>query len=183
MTAPLILPVGIRGWMEQTPVRKKRRASRRRAARRTGWRGRKVARLKFSELLVLEAVTTRDIAQRLLAVIFRQYVDGDLVDEGVILPDDVSADDRLLVAHYAATHLADLPPGFSRMEIGRRLRALTRTEFLREIFYPLAYDRHGVVVGFDLALALSRLAYEVVPCQDGSFRLLMLGEPKISTLR
>jgi hypothetical protein len=56
-----------------------------------------------------------DIAQRFSQVIFRHYVDGDLVDEGVILPDDVSADERLLVAHYAATHPADLPPGFSRM--------------------------------------------------------------------
>jgi hypothetical protein len=164
--------------MEQTPPKKKR-ADRRRVARENGWRGRKATRLKFSELLVLQAATTPDIAQRLLAATFRHYVDGDLVDEGVILPDDVSADDRLLVANYAATNLAELPPGFSRMEIGRRLRVLTRTEFLREIYYPVAYDRHGVVVGFDLALALSRLANEVVPCRDGSFRLLMLGEPKI----
>jgi hypothetical protein len=164
--------------MEQAPPKKKDRASRRRAARKMGSRGRKATRRKFSELLVLETVTTTDIAQRLLAVVFRHYVDGDLVDEGVILSDGVSANDRLLVALYAATHLADLSPGFSRMVIGRCLRVLTRTEFLREIFYPVAYDRHGVVVGFDLAFSLSRLAGEVVPCQDGSFRLLMLGEVK-----
>lgn len=107
MTAPLVLPVGIRGWMEQEPPKRMDRASRRRAARKMGWRGRRATRRKLSELLVLETVTTKDIAQRFVAVIFRHYVDGDLVDEGVILPDDVSADDCLLVAHYAATHLAD----------------------------------------------------------------------------
>jgi hypothetical protein len=183
VTAPLILPVGIRGWMDQTPVKRKRRAARRRVDRRAGWRGRKATQRKFSELLVLEAVTTKDLAQRLLAVMFRHYVDGDVVDEGVILSDDVSADDRLLVAHYAAGHLAELPPGFSRMGIGRRLRILTRSEFLKEILYPVAYDRHGIVVGFDLALSLSRLASEVVPCSDGSFRLHMLGEPTIKPRR
>jgi hypothetical protein len=179
VTAPLILPVGIRGWMEQTPVKKMDRASRRRAARKMGWRGRKATRRKLSELLVLETVTTKDIAQRLVAVIFRHYVDVDLVDEGVILPDDVSTDDRLLVAHYTAGHLAELPPGFSRMGIGLRLRILTQSEFLKEILYPVAYDRHGIVVGFDLALSLSRLANDVVPCSDGSFRIHMLGEPTI----
>jgi hypothetical protein len=183
VTAPLVLPVGIRGWMEQEPPKKKIRASRRRGARRTGWRGRKATQRKVSELLVLEAVTTKDLAQRLLAVVFRHYVDGDLVDEGVILPDNVSADDRLLVAHYAVAHLTDLPPGFSRMGIGRRLRILTRTEFLREIFYPVTYDRHGIVVGFDLALSLSRLANDVAPCSDGSFRLHMLGESTIKPRR
>ena len=179
MTAPLILPVGIRGWMEQKPAEKDRRAARRRAARLSGWRGRKATRKRRCELLILDLVTTADLAQRLVVGIWRQYVEGDLVDEGVILRDDVFADDQLLVAHYAATHFADLPPGFSRMGIGRGLRVLTRTEFLREIFYPVAYDRHGIVTGFDLVFALARLAIEVVACQDGSFRLRMLGKSTI----
>jgi hypothetical protein len=169
--------------MEQTPVKRKRRAARRRVDRRAGWRGRKATRRRASEVLVLGTVTTVDLAQRLVIGICRHSVDGDLVDEVAILPDNTSADDRLLVGHYAATHFADLPPGFSRMGIGRRLRVLTRTEFLREIFYPVAYDHHGIVVGFDLALSLSRLANGVIPCSDGSFRLHMLGEPTIKPRR
>jgi hypothetical protein len=162
--------------MEQTPVENKGRASRRRAAREAGWRGSKATRHRSNEVLVLDIVTTVDLVQRFVAGIWRHYVEGDLVDEGVIVPDGASANERLLVAHYVANHPADLPPGYSRMGIGRRLRMLSCTEFLRDVFYPLAYRRQGAVIGFDVAIAVSRLAKDVVAGQDGRFRLRMLGD-------
>jgi len=161
--------------MTQAAPAQQDRAARRGEVRARGWRGKKTKRGRSHEVLVIDCETTPDLAQRMIFAVWRLIVHGDVVDEGVIVPDDISANDRLIVAHYIAGHPGDLASWASRMGTGRKLRLLTRTEFLREVFYPLAYDRHGLVVGFNLPFDLTRLANDVLATPDGGFRLRMLG--------
>ncbi|MDP9370917.1 MAG: DNA polymerase [Chloroflexota bacterium] len=97
-------------------------------------------------VLVIDTETTADKTQRLTFGSWRMYDDGQLVDEGLFYGDDLPADDRTVLIEYIRAHAAE------------GLRLLSRREFLREVFWKLAYKARALIVGFNLPFDLSRLA-------------------------
>lgn len=54
-----------------------------------------------------------------------------------------------------------------RRTAGRRIEVYSRREFVRKVFYPLAYRARALVVGFNLAFDLSRLAIKAGQARGG----------------
>lgn len=104
--------------------------------------------------LVIDCETTIDPSQRLTFGGYR-VLDGEtLLEEGLFIADDLPDRDRTTIETYARAHRQD-------NERGQPLLVRTRASFLREVFFPVAYDAQGVVVGFNLPFDLSRLACDV----------------------
>jgi hypothetical protein len=101
-------------------------------------------------VLVLDTETTIDATQRLLIGSWRVYLQGRCISEGLFLGDDLPAADRALLHDYARTHAAETADAES-------LPLLTRPDFLKQIFWKVAYKGRGLVVGFNLPFDLSRL--------------------------
>jgi hypothetical protein len=105
-------------------------------------------------VLVIDCETTIDSSQRLTFGCYR-VLDGEhLIEEGLFIGNDLSDADRANIEAYARTHL-------QQNEGKRSLIVRSREAFLREVFFPIAYDAQGVVVGFNLPFDLSRLACDV----------------------
>jgi hypothetical protein len=167
--APVVLPVAVRGWIERQP--NKVRAIDEPAAP-------KATKPLGDEVLVIDTETAADFSQRLLVGSYRHLLGERIIDEGLVVPDDAPVAAQAIVDEHAKRHLADLPAGWSRFGIGRRLRVLSRTAFLRRIFYPVAYARLGTVVGFNLPFDLSRLASWWADDRAGGWYLSLLGAPR-----
>lgn len=104
--------------------------------------------------LVIDCETTIDPSQRLTFGGYR-VLDGEtLLEEGLFIADDLPDRDRTTIETYARAHRQD-------NERGQPLLVRTRASFLREVFFPVAYDAQGVVVAFNAPFDLSRLAYAV----------------------
>ena len=73
------------------------------------------------------------------------------VEEGLVFADEASASERLIIREYAQSHKS--------IALGRsRIRVLSRSKFIEQVFYKLAYDADALVCGFNLPFDLSRLA-------------------------
>jgi hypothetical protein len=101
-------------------------------------------------VLVLDTETTVDAAQRLLFGSWRVYQDGRCISEGLFYADDLPAPDRALLADYVRTHPA-------ATEEPEPLALLTYRQFLKDVFWLVAYKGRGLVVGFNLPFDLARL--------------------------
>ncbi len=130
-------------------------------------RGRRYRRADRGQLtLVFDTETTIDPTQRLLVGVWRLYRDEPgqahpafLVEEGILIPDDLDVTDpegHALVCAYVASHRSSA----TRRAFGR-LRLLTRSQFVEQLLWRRAYKQRALVVGFNLAFDLSRLAIGV----------------------
>jgi hypothetical protein len=119
--------------------------------------------------LVFDTETTADLSLRLRVGFYetrksgRRFEAGLLYDPGVITDADLE-----LLTRYAT-------------ECGYRLR--TRDEFVEEVFFPVAYDRRGLVIGANLPFDLTRLAIDHGPAQRnrvmrGGFSLVLSRNPR-----
>lgn len=113
------------------------------------------------DVLVFDTETTTDALQRLTFGSWRQYrwlPDGSLecVAEGLFHDDDLATRDPegyAALKRYAARRKADVAEGRDR-----HLTLRSRWNFLWDVFRPLAYSAHALVVGFNLPFDLTRLA-------------------------
>jgi hypothetical protein len=99
-------------------------------------------------VMVFDTETTTDFTQRLLFAVFRNYVHGELLEEGVFLGDSLSESEKAVARAYAVTH---------------ELSVYTRSEFVENIFYPEVYVQGALCVGFNLPFDLSRIAVQANP--------------------
>jgi len=127
-------------------------------------------------LLVLDTETTTDPSQRLLFASYR-VIDATWTDsvpslscaeEGLVHPDDLATwrpDEYGVLDRYVRTHLADVNPDGPDPQMTLRLRSVT--EFLDEVWLPLAYEAQGQVVCFNAPFDLSRIALRASPARAG----------------
>ena len=146
MSASVALPLAVRAYVPPS------RPSRRRAQP-----------VDDSDIvLVLDSETTTDPTQRLLFGSYRVYRHDRLWQEGLIAADDLPPAGCALLEAYVADHPDDG---------GAPLRLLTRAEFARQVLWPIGYEAHVVIVGFNLSFDLARLAIGVTRARDGGFSL------------
>jgi hypothetical protein len=118
-------------------------------------------------MLVFDTETRVDATQKLTFGSYRFIVAGQCLEEGLFYDNLPKADLRVL-KEYAAHHPAQTVP-----EGVKQLQVLNRREFLK-LFYELAYKARCLVIGFNLAFDLSRLAFDVAPARGfyaGGFSL------------
>jgi hypothetical protein len=122
--------------------------------------------------LVIDCETTIDERQSLTFGFYRlcrleangSYV---CVEEGIFYADDLPETDpeaRSILRYYVETHHAETVPG---KPVQLQLRS--RSEFMERVFWPNAYDPPdgfgALVVGFNLAFDLTRLAIDCRPAR------------------
>jgi hypothetical protein len=111
--------------------------------------------------IVFDTETTTDYAQRLLYGSYRLYVDRTVpgatcVQEGLVYADDLPCRDPVgfaILQAYVASRPAATAAGKSK-----RIRLLSRSEFVKEILWRWGYQQQATVVGFNLPFDLTRLA-------------------------
>jgi hypothetical protein len=104
-------------------------------------------------LLVFDTETTTDASQRLLFGCYRvlRWLSGGvlvLIQEGLFHADDLASWD---------------PAGLRELQeyaASAGVRLCTRREFIDEVFYPIAVEVKGMVVGFNLPFDIARIAVE-----------------------
>ncbi len=120
-------------------------------------------------VLLLGLITRPDPYQSLCAAACRLYAYRHgryrLEEQGLVLPDDLPAEDRASVGAYAASN---------------GLRVFARPNFIRDVFLPETYGRGTLAVSFHLPFDLSRLAetYRVGRGRyRGGFSLDLISDP------
>jgi len=110
-------------------------------------------------MLVIHTVGRSGSTQKLTFGIYRLIVGGQCLEEGLFYADDLPRRELEVLKDYVVRHNVDVAPGDDH-----RLRLLTRHEFL-DLFYQLAYKARCLVVGFNLANDISRLAFDCSPAR------------------
>jgi hypothetical protein len=132
--------------------------------------------------LVFDCETTTDETQRLTFGACRIYEDGRLISEILFSADDLperDPDGFAILQRYVQTHHSD---AMSELGVSRKpLRLMSCTEFLEEVFFPVAYEGHAVVVGFNLPFDLTRIARKATPTKQGDGFSLQLWEHPMRT--
>jgi hypothetical protein len=101
--------------------------------------------------LVLDTETTTDPSQRLRFGCYQLRKGEVLYEAGVFFdPDVLSGDERRTLETFAAVH---------------RLRCMTHTAFVEDVFFRRGYDLRATIVGFNLPFDISRLALGWVPAR------------------
>jgi hypothetical protein len=119
--------------------------------------------------LVFDTETTADLSLRLRVGAYETRCLERRVETGLFYDPDVITDQELeLLMRYAA-------------EGGLRLRS--RDEFVDEVFFPVAVDRRGLVIGANLPFDLTRLAIDHGPAKRnktmrGGFSLVLSHNPR-----
>ena len=119
-------------------------------------------------MLVFSTQTKVGAAQKLTVGSYRVIFDSQCLEEGLFYGDDLSKKDRKLLEQYVRTYRPD-----TVTEGVRKLRLLTRIEFLEEVYWN-AYKARFLLVGFNLPSALSRIAFNFSSARDqfaGGFSL------------
>jgi DNA polymerase III epsilon subunit-like protein len=94
--------------------------------------------------LIFDTETTIDAAQQLRIGSYQVREAGELVEAGFFYdPDSLSDAERSTLYAYAARHSLDVR---------------TVGEFVEGLFYPVLWERHGTLIGFNLAFDIARLA-------------------------
>ncbi len=122
--------------------------------------------------LVIDSETTTDERQTLTFAFYRlcrleankEYA---CVEEGLIYPDDLRLNDpdgMKILEDYASMHTSETKPG---KPVQLQLRS--RSKVMQKVFWPNAYDPPSgfgaLVVGFNLAFDLTRLAIDCRPAR------------------
>lgn len=115
-------------------------------------------------VLVTDTETETDHAQALLFGSYQVRRGSHLRNEGLYYG-DVTASELAILERYVEEHPS---------ATGGHLRLLTREEFVRQVFLPLAAVAEARVVGFNLPFDLSRIACGWVPARNGGFTLWLL---------
>ena len=154
-------------------------------------------------VLVIDAETTIDAAQRLRFLIYRYYralvlggrVWLSCVEEGIVYADDLAKtdpDDFALLREYARTRKAAVDP---TVDVSDRLKFMPRREFVsgkrvdgklkRGVFFNAVYKSRAWLVCFNLPFDVSRLAVGSAPARGSMFggHSLILGERFDETTR
>lgn len=121
-------------------------------------------------MFVVDTETRTDSTQRLTFGSYRFFVDGELREEGLFCPDDLSKRERKTLERYVARWNKRAS---KTLEIP--LLLLTRREFLKK-FHKAVYKSRALLVGFNLPFDLSRLAIAVRPARGrfaGGFSLAL----------
>ena len=129
-------------------------------------RNRKTLRLPSDEALIFDTETTIDHVQNLRFGTYQIRKAFELREKGIFYePANLTSAELDLLRSYASEH-------------GLTLR--TREEFVRQVFYPVAYKHGGLVIGFNLPFDLSRLATSITTSHGkdmrGGFSLTLLPE-------
>jgi hypothetical protein len=106
------------------------------------------------KMLVFDTETRTDASQRLTFGSYRVLVDGKCLEENLFCGDDLPGNDRRVLDEYVTTHKAD---AMNRRD--RRLRLLTRDEFLKKLFF-YTYKGRFLLVAFNFPFDVSRLAHD-----------------------
>jgi hypothetical protein len=109
---------------------------------------------------LFDCETRIDESQRLTFGVYRVFDRLRLIEEGIFHGDDLPAADLAVLTDYVATRVSDAS---ERGKRARPLPLLSRREFVREVFLPLAYKSKALVVGFNLPFDLSRIAIAAAP--------------------
>jgi hypothetical protein len=112
-------------------------------------------------------LSTQPRGKRGLIGSYRVIVGGECVEEGMFY-DGLSKVDVRVLKEYVVSLLAETGTGNFK-----RLQLLTFPEFLK-VFYELAYKARCLVVGFNLPVHLSQIAYSSAPARGffaGGFSL------------
>lgn len=134
----------VRGWAldkRPRPDRPPSTTDTRRALRRFG----------VEEVLVFDTETRVGIDQRLLVLSWVLLVDGDVTEEGIAYPDDLTADEKRRLRSWAKSR------GFTDSETATR-KLWTVDRWLNDRLWKYSYRRQATVAGFNLSFDLSRLA-------------------------
>jgi hypothetical protein len=101
--------------------------------------------------LVFDTETTTDPSQRLRFGCYRLRK-GEVLDEAGLFfdPDALSKDERRTLEAFAAAH---------------RLKCMTHTAFVEDVFFRRGYELRATIVGFNLPFDISRLALGWVPAR------------------
>jgi hypothetical protein len=105
-------------------------------------------------VFVFDTETRTDQTQRLTFGSYRIIVAGECREEGLIYADDLSREEMRVLQAYVETHRADTVAGESP-----KLLLLSRSEFV-DCLYRAAFKSHFLLVGFNLAFDLSRVAFD-----------------------
>jgi hypothetical protein len=111
-------------------------------------------------MLVIRTVSRGGSTQKLTIGDYRLSVSGECFEEGLFYADDLPRRELQALKDYVLHHNANAVP-----RDGRRLRLLTRREFL-DLFFQLAYKARCLVVGFDLSSDIARLAFDSSSARD-----------------
>lgn len=143
MTGPSYLELAVRAHTVPTQ-RKTRDKATPKSMRRKDPRSKKV--------LVFDCETRTDATQKLTFGWYRVYDRGTLIDEGIFCADDLPESDRETLRAYCCSHReGDFPQG-------EPIRLLTRTQFLKQVFFRVGFEAKGTIVGFNIPFDISRLA-------------------------
>ena len=112
--------------------------------------------------VVFDTETRIDATQRLTFGWYQIRRRGTLFREGPISADDLSAEEGEIVGGYVATHRADN---------GRALHPLARQAFADYLLWGYGWKARALLVGFNLAFDLSRLAIGAHPTRGGGYKL------------
>jgi transposase-like protein len=101
--------------------------------------------------LVFDTETTTDPSQRLRFGCY-QLRKGEVLDEAGLFfdPNVLSEDERRTLETFAAAH---------------RLKCMTHTAFVEDVFFRRGYELRATIVGFNLPFDISRLALGWVPAR------------------
>lgn len=110
-------------------------------------------------MLVISTAERTGSSQNLKFGSYGFIVGGESVEEGLFHGDDLPRRELQILKDYVLRYNADATSGDDR-----RLRLLTRSEFLN-LFFQLAYKARCHVVGFDLPYEISRLACDSTPAR------------------
>lgn len=139
------LPVAVRVFPYASDEGKDRRATR--------------SALVPQGMLVIRTAGRAGSTQKLTMGSFRLIVGGQCLEEGLFYADDLPRRELQVLKEYVLRHNVAVSQGDDQ-----RLRLLTRREFL-DLFYQLAYKARCLVVGFNLAYDISRLAFNSSPAR------------------
>ncbi|HYK94349.1 MAG TPA: hypothetical protein VE011_00560 [Candidatus Dormibacteraeota bacterium] len=113
-------------------------------------------------VLIIDTETRTDAGQSLTFGSYRVVSHGRCTQEGLFYADELAEADRAVLERYAADHAA---------ANGGWLRLRSRSAFMEEVFWPIAYKAQGLVLGFNLPFDLSRLATSWRRARRGGFSL------------
>ena len=131
--------------------------------------------------LITYCFTRPDASQRLTFGAYQVRLRNDLVDEGLFYADDLALAERRLLSATARQIESNVSS-----EGG--ISVVSRLKFLKEVFFEVAYEARGVVVGVELPFHLSRLAVDwgkarVGPYADGISLVMLEYKGKDGKLR
>ena len=118
--------------------------------------------------LVIDCETTIDERQALTIAAYRycRLENGvyTCVEEGSFLRTDLEGDSTSIsILEATEAHLAETPNGFPS-----EIKLMSRSEFIKQVFWPAVLDAKAMVVAFNLPFDLTRLALDCRKARKGN---------------